>query len=220
VAASTFTSPKNQQRPAIVEAKPFGQLLRDVAAYSGRQGNIVGNALVFLALTFVRPGTVTQAEWDEFDLAAALWTVPFKKLKQRKFREGIDELRGKPHFVPLSRQAVVLLHDLKKQGGDGAYVFPGRKTRPISTNALEVALKTYFPQVEEAIWSEFSGPFYAMKACSGTASSRRTWRCKGVNSRSKVCRTLPFWTSLLRAARLNRRKICSVVGWAQLRCSG
>ena len=85
---------------------------------------------------------MTQAEWDEFDLAAALWTVPFKKLKQRKFREGIDELRGKPHFVPLSRQAVVLLHDLKKQGGDGAYVFPGRKTRPISTNALEVALKS------------------------------------------------------------------------------
>jgi integrase len=130
----------NSVRP--FEAKPFGQLLRDVAAYSGRQGNIVGNALVFLALTFVRPGTVTQAEWDEFDLAAALWTIPFKKLKQRKFREGIDELRGKAHFVPLSRQAVVLLRNLKKQGGDGAYIFPGRKARPISTNALEVALKS------------------------------------------------------------------------------
>jgi integrase len=139
---NAFTSPKNQQRPAIVEAEPFGRLLRDVAAYSGRQGNVVGKALVLLALTFVRPGTVTQAEWDEFDLAGALWTIPFKKLKQRKFREGIDELRGKPHFVPLSRQAVVLLRDLKKQGGDGAYVFPGRKTRPISTNALEVALKS------------------------------------------------------------------------------
>jgi hypothetical protein len=42
---NAFTSPKNQPRPAIVEAKPFGQLLRDVAAYSGRQGNIVGKAL-------------------------------------------------------------------------------------------------------------------------------------------------------------------------------
>jgi len=66
----------------------------DVAAYSGRQGNVVGKALVLLTLTFVRPGTVTQAEWDEFDLAGALWTVPFKKLKQRKFREGIDDLRA------------------------------------------------------------------------------------------------------------------------------
>jgi len=25
--------------------------------------------------------------------------------------------------------------------------------------------QSYFPQVEEAIWSEFSGPFYDMKAC-------------------------------------------------------
>jgi integrase len=121
---------------------PFGQLLRDVAAYSGRQGNLVRKALNLLVLTFVRPGTVTQAEWDEFDLDGALWTIPFKKLKQRKFRESIKELTGKPHYVSLSRQAVVLLRDLKKQTGNGHCVFPGRKGRPISTNALEVALKS------------------------------------------------------------------------------
>jgi integrase len=100
----------------------------------------VRKALDLLALTFVRPGTVTQAEWDEFDPDGALWTIPFKKLKQRKFRESIKELRGKPHYVSLSRQAVALLRDLKKQTGGGRYLFPGRKGRPISTNALEVAL--------------------------------------------------------------------------------
>jgi integrase len=110
-----FTSPTNQPRPAITEAEPFGQLLRDVAAYSGRQGNLVRKALDLLALTFVRPGTVTQAEWDEFDPDGALWTIPFKKLKQRKFRESIKELRGKPHYVSLSRQAVALLRDLKSR---------------------------------------------------------------------------------------------------------
>ena len=99
-------------------------------------------ALDLLALTFVRPGTVTQAEWDEFDPDGALWTIPFKKLKQRKFRESIKELRGKPHYVSLSRQAVALLRDLKKQTGGGRYLFPGRKGRPISTNALEVALNS------------------------------------------------------------------------------
>jgi len=135
-----FTSPTNRPRPAITEAEPFGQLLRDVAAYSGRQGNLVRKALDLLALTFVRPGTVTQAEWDEFDLDGALWTIPFTKLKQRKFRESIKELRGKPHYVPLSRQALALLRELKKQTGNGRYVFPGRKNRPISTNALENAL--------------------------------------------------------------------------------
>jgi integrase len=137
-----FTSPTNRPRPAIIEGEPFGPLLRDVAAYSGRQGNLVRKALDLLALTFVRPGTVTQAEWDEFDLDGALWTIPFKKLKQRKFRESIKELTGKPHCVPLSRQAVALLHELKKQTGNGRYLFSGRKGRPISTNALEVALKS------------------------------------------------------------------------------
>jgi len=135
-----FTSPTNRPRPAITEAEPFGQLLRDVAAYSGRRGNLVRKALDLLALTFVRPGTVTQAEWDEFDLDGALWTIPFTKLKQRKFRESIKELRGKPHYVPLSRQALALLRELKKQTGNRRYVFPGRKNRPISTNALENAL--------------------------------------------------------------------------------
>jgi hypothetical protein len=127
-------------RPAITEAEPFGQLLCDVAGYSGRQGNLVRKALDLLALTFVRPGTVTQAEWDEFDPDGALWTIPFKKLKQRKLRESIKELTGKPHYVPLSRQAVAFLRELKKQTGDGRYLFPNRKGRPISTNALEVAL--------------------------------------------------------------------------------
>jgi integrase len=114
----------------------------DVATYSGRRGNLVRKALDLLALTFVRPGTVTQAEWDEFDANGALWTIPFKKLKQRKFRESIKELRGKPHYVPLSRLAVAFLRELKKQTGDGGYLFPGRRGRPISTNALEVALKS------------------------------------------------------------------------------
>jgi hypothetical protein len=111
-------------RPAITEAEPFGQLLCDVAGYSGRQGNLVRKALDLLALTFVRPGTVTQAEWDEFDPDGALWTIPFKKLKQRKLRESIKELTGKPHYVPLSRQAVALLRELKSRPAMVVTCFP------------------------------------------------------------------------------------------------
>jgi hypothetical protein len=32
-------------------------------------------------------------------------------------------------------------------------------------SSFRAIASTYFPQVEEAIWSEFSGPFYDMKAC-------------------------------------------------------
>lgn len=125
-------------RPAIVEPNPFGQLLRDVAAYQGRQANLAGKALQLLALTFVRPGTVLQAEWSEIDLDSALWTIPFIKLKQRRFRERIKELKDKPHYVPLSRQAVALLRDLKTLTGNGRYVFPGpRGGRPLTTDEMD-----------------------------------------------------------------------------------
>jgi integrase len=52
-----------------------------------------------------------------------MWTIPFAKIKQRTFREGIKELKGKPHFVPLSKQAVKLLRDLKDMTG-GALAVP------------------------------------------------------------------------------------------------
>jgi integrase len=137
-----YTSPVNVPRAAIIEPAEFGELLQDIAAYSGRNGNLVGMALQLLAMTFVRPGTVAGAEWTEVDLDAALWTIPAYKLKQRTFRE-VTELRGKPHHVPLSRQAVALLRKLKEQTGWSKYLFPGREgSRSMSADALEVALKS------------------------------------------------------------------------------
>jgi integrase len=137
-----YRAPEDEPRPAIVEAEPFGKLLRDVAGYQGRQGNLIGKALDLLTLTFVRPGTVAQAEWSEFDLDAALWIIPFKKLKQRKFRENIKELKGKPHFVPLSRQAVLLLRALKRQTGNSRFVFPvyDNQSGHITTEGMEAAV--------------------------------------------------------------------------------
>jgi integrase len=112
--AHAYTAPLDKPRPAIIDISPFGNLLRDVAAYDGRQGNLIGIALELLKLTFVRPGNIVAAEWSEFDLDdEMMWTIPFKKLKQRAFREGIKELKGKSHYVPLSRQAVALLRNFR-----------------------------------------------------------------------------------------------------------
>lgn len=54
----------------------------------------------------------------EIDLENALWTMPAHKSKTGK-------KTGKPHLIPLPRQAVELLRDLKDQHGDGA-LFPAR----------------------------------------------------------------------------------------------
>ena len=137
----SYTAPTTQPRPAITEEAPFGELLRNISAYSGRNGNLVGVAVQLLAMTFVRPGTVAAAKWNHFDLDAAMWTIPADELKMRTFRENVKELKDKPHQVPLSRQAVALLRDLKELTGWSTFLFPGRKgSRPISEQGLEVAL--------------------------------------------------------------------------------
>jgi integrase len=138
-----YTAPTEEPRPAIVEPEPFGQLLRDIAGYQGRQGNLVGRAVNLLNLTVVRPGNIVAAEWAEFDLDdETLWTIPFAKLKQRSFREGIKELKGKPHYVPLSRQAVTLLRGLHALTGNSRFLFPNAENDSghITTEALENAV--------------------------------------------------------------------------------
>ena len=67
------------------------------------------------------------------DLDAAVWEIPAEKMKRRK-----------PHAVPLSRQAVELLTELKPLTGRGRYVFPSARNdgRPMSENAVRVALRS------------------------------------------------------------------------------
>jgi integrase len=60
-------------------------------------------AIKFLLLTGQRIGEVTNAEWSEIDFENAIWTLPGSKVKS-----------GRPHRVPLSRQALQVLRDAKK----------------------------------------------------------------------------------------------------------
>lgn len=88
-------------------------------AIEGVQGEYVTKmAVQLLWLTLVRTVELRCAEWSEFDIDAALWTVPAERMKMRE-----------THVVPLSAQAVELLKALKPLTGRWKYVFPGRKDR-------------------------------------------------------------------------------------------
>ncbi|WFU39080.1 integrase arm-type DNA-binding domain-containing protein [Bradyrhizobium sp. CB82] len=69
-------------RPAITEPKPFGELLRKIETYRADKIKTTRHvheqiALKLLALTFVRPGNVEQAEWSEFEFGEVnQWTIP------------------------------------------------------------------------------------------------------------------------------------------------
>ncbi|MGD0169609.1 MAG: integrase arm-type DNA-binding domain-containing protein [Smithella sp.] len=116
-------------RAAITEPTKVGKLLRTIDGYQG--SFVVQCALKLAPLLFVRPGELRHAEWEEIDLENAEWNIPGSKMKMKE-----------PHLVPLSRQAIEILTELKKLTGSGRYVFPGRTSqRPMSDNAILAALR-------------------------------------------------------------------------------
>jgi len=122
--------------PAIVEPVRFGELLRAMHAYKG--GPVVRTAMLLAPLLYQRPVNLRMAEWSEFDLEQALWTIPSAKMK----RLVHEKKNGDPHVVPMPTQAVALLRGLRPITGHGRYVFPGQRDhdRPLSDNSVRSAL--------------------------------------------------------------------------------
>jgi len=123
---------------AITDPIKLGELVRVIRGYQG--GPIVRAALQLAPMLFQRPGELRAAAWAEFDLDAALWTIPAARMKR-----SVDGKRnGDPHLVPLPEQAVGILRKLLPITGHGALCFHGERShdRPISDNTLRAALLT------------------------------------------------------------------------------
>ena len=124
------TGKTKKHMAAITDPKELAPLLR---AIDGYQGSFVARCALRLApLLFVRPGELRQAEWSEIDLEAGEWNIPAAKMKMRQ-----------PHLVPLSRQAIEILTDIKPLTGHSKYVFPSTRTntRCMSDNTINAAFR-------------------------------------------------------------------------------
>ena len=129
--------PIPEHRAAVTDPVKLGELLRAIDAYQGTP--TVRAALALAPLVFLRPGELRKAEWAEFDLDGAVWTVPAARMKGRlKAKQN-----GPDHMVPLAPQAVAILRDLQPLTGAGTYVFPNPLTpdRPLSDNGVLSALR-------------------------------------------------------------------------------
>lgn len=123
---------------AITDPVKLGELIRVIRGYQG--GPIVRAALQLAPMLFQRPGELRAAEWAEFDLDGAMWTIPAARMKR-----SVDGKRnGDPHQVPLPTQAVEILRKLHPLTGHGTLLFHGERShdRPISDNTLRAALLT------------------------------------------------------------------------------
>ena len=97
-----------------------------------RRDGMSARAIEFAILTAARSGEVRGATWSEIDLAAAVWTIPGKRMKA-----------GKLHRVPLSAGAIAVLQAVRQEDAlPGAFVFPGqRHGKPLSDMSLTAVLR-------------------------------------------------------------------------------
>ena len=115
---------------AIIDPAQIGHLLRAIDGYAGQPATHA--ALKLAPLVFVRPGELRQAEWSEFNFETAEWRIPAARMKMRDH-----------HVVPLSRQAIEILLELRPITDRSKYVFPSLRTnsRPMSENTINAALR-------------------------------------------------------------------------------
>jgi integrase len=88
--------------------------------------------LQLLAMLFCRPSELRGAKWDEFDLEQGLWNIPEERMKKRR-----------EHIVPLPKQAIAILTELKTYETNSEYLFPSRsdKSKPKSDTVFIMALR-------------------------------------------------------------------------------
>ena len=127
---------KTRHLSAITEPLKVADLLRTIDSYKGTL--IVKCALRLAPLVFVRPGELRKAQWKDIDLDIAEWRFTVSKTNT-------------PHIVPLSRQSIEILEEIKPLTGNGPYVFPSQRSakRPMSDNAVLVAFRTMGISKEE-----------------------------------------------------------------------
>ena len=159
-----LTRPTVKSRAAIVEPAAFGALLRAIWAYEGTPEVVAG--LKLLALLYPRPGELRHAEWVEFDLDGAVWTVPASRMKMRR-----------PHRVSLSREAIEILADLEaKRTHATSLAFPSLRSasRCLSENTFNAALRRMGYTSNQATAHGFRASFSTM------ANESRLWSADAI----------------------------------------
>ena len=120
---------RGQHRPAIIDERELGVLMRAIDEYDGWP--TLRAALQLTALTMTRPGDVRFMRRSEINFERAVWCIPAERMKMRR-----------AHDVPLSRQALEILHGIWRLRL-WRLVLPSIRSikKPLSENAMNCALR-------------------------------------------------------------------------------
>lgn len=122
------------------------------------EDSVAAKALEFTILVCVRSDETFGARWDEFDLDAAVWTIPAYDPKTGRYMKA-----GKEHRVPLSPRAMEILHEMA-QARRGPVVFATEFGKPLPQTAMRHVLKRLRPGVT----------VHGMRAAFSTWTAERT----------------------------------------------
>lgn len=134
-----------ESRTRVLSPYEIGEVMRGI--YNSDIRRPLKLALHLLAITMVRKTELTEARWDEFDLAAGIWDIPAERMK-----------KDRPHRVYLSRQAKELLDELRSLSRSSAYLFPslrGLEDRPIASSTLNQAVRALSLDVQHFVLHDF-----------------------------------------------------------------
>lgn len=125
-----LTVPRVKHHAAIVEPTKVGELPRAIEEYSGRPETRF--ALRLAPHVFLRPENCVRGKWSEIDFADKVWRIPPERMKMKQ-----------AHAVPLSRQSLYLLQELRSLSRPSKFLFPALHTtkRSICENTLNIALR-------------------------------------------------------------------------------
>lgn len=137
--SSVLPDPGYSNQNTMIKSEDVKELLQAIRM-PGYANKSVWYFLNIMPYVFVRNTELRCAMWDEFDLDAGEWFIPAIRMKGRQQ----DKKDMPPHFVPLARQVVKLLRELK-EGSNSDYLFPAayHKNKCITDAAPLVALKRF-----------------------------------------------------------------------------
>ena len=134
--------------PTFTKEKDIKGLLLAIDEYSGDYTTKM--ALKVLPYLFVRSFNIRHCEWSEIDFNNKVWIIPANKMKMK-----IE------FTLPLPKQVLKLLQEMREFSGDDKYVFPSfrNKNTPMSDNTLIGAVRRMGYTKEEFVPHGFRAMF-------------------------------------------------------------
>lgn len=130
ITAEVLKARTSSHRPSLPREQ-LPEFLKLLSTYD-KQGRLITRlAIELLVLTFVRPGELRGALWNEFDFEQNIWRIPAARMKMKT-----------EHIVPLSTQAINVIDQIRPITGQYDLLFPSERPRTdcMSDNTMRRAI--------------------------------------------------------------------------------